>query len=110
MGKKSRGPKIPQVRARTRPDVDQDQLQQRPPAPRPTVPAVPRGNQRWDSLAALSSTVEQVRSLEARRDRQALQARSQGATWTDIAAALGVSPQAVQQRYGKRASTPPDGR
>lgn len=93
-------------RARTRPDVAPTQLQQSPPPPRPTVPAVPAGNQRWDTLAALASTAEQIRSLEARRDRQARQARSQHATWTDIGAALGVTPQAAQQRY----SRPPDGR
>ena len=61
-----------------------------------------RGNNRWDALDALTKTAETERSIQARRDRQVIAARQTGATWTSIAQVLGVSPQAVQKRYGPR--------
>lgn len=67
-----------------------------------TVAKTARGNNRWDALAQLQETAELERSVQARRHRQVLAARRAGASWTSIAQLLGVSPQAVQKRYGRQ--------
>lgn len=108
MGKRARDTRRTAERARAQevaPASAAAQHQQRPPASRSTVPRVPRGNARWDALSALATTVEQIESLEARRDRQVLDARSKGASWVDCGMALGVSAQAVQQRFSKPSHT-----
>jgi hypothetical protein len=63
--------------------------------------ALVAGNNRTDALEQLRQTVEREASMARRRDRHVRAARSAGATWTSIALVLGVSPQAVQQRYGR---------
>jgi hypothetical protein len=63
--------------------------------PRPVDPLA-------ESLQALEKGRELERSILARRAVQVGAARDAGASWTSIARALGVSPQAVQQRYGSR--------
>lgn len=63
-----------------------------------------RGNNRVAALGLLATTAQLERSVAHRRDRQVRAARKAGATWTDISRVLGVSPQAVQQRYGKPVS------
>jgi hypothetical protein len=59
------------------------------------------GNRRWDALEQLRVTADQERELQERRHRHVMAARKLGASWVDIARVLGVSPQAVQQRYGR---------
>lgn len=59
-----------------------------------------RGNNRWDALDQVKGTAETLRSVTRRLDRQVLAARAAGATWVDLGRVLGVSPQAVQQKYG----------
>jgi hypothetical protein len=39
--------------------------------------------------------------LQGRIDTMVQRCREGGATWVELAAALGVSPQAVQKRYGR---------
>lgn len=43
----------------------------------------------------------QVDTLQAEIRSAALEARSNGTSWREIGAALGFSPQAAQQRFGK---------
>ncbi|PRX97964.1 hypothetical protein [Allonocardiopsis opalescens] len=52
-----------------------------------------------DGLRAVASLRALVDSLELRQVEQALRA---GETWSSIAAALGVTRQAVHKKYGKR--------
>jgi hypothetical protein len=61
-----------------------------------------RGNNRWDAIRSLEQTVALERDVARRRSRQVRAARAAGASWTELARVLGVSPQAVQQRYGKQ--------
>lgn len=52
-----------------------------------------------EQLARLESLVRRERLVQIERDRHVRAARLLGATWTELADVLGVSPQAVQQRY-----------
>ncbi|TDQ53417.1 hypothetical protein [Actinorugispora endophytica] len=49
-----------------------------------------------DATARLRAELERVEAVQVRR------ARVQGATWAEIAAALGVSKQAAHKKYGGR--------
>jgi len=51
------------------------------------------------SVASVRRLAEQLESLHVDR------ARDQGWSWSQIAAALGVSKQAVHQKHGRRADT-----
>lgn len=51
-------------------------------------------------LERLAGLVAERDRLGVHRDELVSQGRSQGLTWTQLASALGVSPQAVQKRYG----------
>jgi hypothetical protein len=69
--------------------------------PPPSAPVV-------EAISTLDSTLGELRRAVNRRDalersihRSVLRARSSGATWTAIARVLGVSPQAVQKRWGR---------
>lgn len=53
-----------------------------------------------DPLAALRATSHATAELERITTVQVRRARNQGASWTQIAAALGVSKQAVHKKYG----------
>lgn len=52
-----------------------------------------------DALAELTDAVEQLTALTAHRDLLVDRARTAGATWAEIAAALGVTVQAAHKRY-----------
>jgi hypothetical protein len=54
------------------------------------------------------SAIKELKSIVTDAEREAVfSAREQGATWDDIAATLGVTRQAVQQRFGHmNGSTP----
>ena len=58
-----------------------------------------------DRLAMVQS---QIRCLEAELPSLVAEARSQGESWPAIARRLGVSKQAVQQRYGRKPATVAD--
>lgn len=51
-------------------------------------------------LERLGQVVEERDRLGASVVELVRQGRSQGLTWTQLGAALGVTPQAVQKRYG----------
>lgn len=70
-------------------------------APDP-VPALRDQLDRWDALAAVQKTAQSERMVRVRLDRSVIAARRQGVTWVELGQALGVSPQAVQKRYGAR--------
>ena len=53
-------------------------------------------------LAALEAVVETRRHLDAVERAAVEAAREKGATWEDIAEALGVSRQAIYQKYRQR--------
>ncbi|MCX5207111.1 hypothetical protein OG897_37615 [Streptomyces sp. NBC_00237] len=55
-----------------------------------------------DPVAGLSATVEVRREMERLEAVLVRRARTQGRTWADIAAALGISKQAVHKKYGGR--------
>lgn len=55
-----------------------------------------------EARAQLEAATEQLRTSQAEFDRAVIDARTHGATWTALASILGVTPQAVQQRYGRR--------
>ncbi|RBM08086.1 hypothetical protein [Streptomyces sp. PT12] len=55
-----------------------------------------------DPLAALRAISELRQRLEREEAVLVRRARNDGATWTRIAAALGVSKQAVHKKYGGR--------
>ena len=56
----------------------------------------------WDKfpLAALSAQCELQHCVAELERLAVMKARELGASWTDLADSLGVSRQAVQQRYG----------
>lgn len=61
---------------------------------------VPRlGTPREAALADLADTAARLRELLVVRDQQLDAARALGASWGDLGRALGVSPQAAQQRH-----------
>lgn len=66
------------------------------PAPAP----VPVLNSRWDALMSLEGLASEARQAAAERDRGVAVARAAGATWVEVADALGVTRQAARQRYG----------
>lgn len=53
-----------------------------------------------DALTALASTANAMSELERLATVAVRRARNQGASWTQIAAAMGVSKQAVHKKYG----------
>lgn len=55
-----------------------------------------------DARAALAATAEARRELERLEAVLVRRARTQGSAWSEIAAALGVSKQAVHKKYGGR--------
>ena len=55
-----------------------------------------------DPLEELAGYVADRRELEALIAESIAAARASGVTWTALARTLGVSPQAVQKRYGDR--------
>lgn len=57
-----------------------------------------------DPLAALIEIADARGALEAEAEIQVRRARHQGHSWHLIAAALGVSRQAVHKKYGGRGS------
>lgn len=56
-------------------------------------------------VAMLADLNRQRRELDARIGDSVRAARAGGATWTALAGALGVSPQAVQKRFGSTSTT-----
>jgi hypothetical protein len=52
-------------------------------------------------LEELAEMVAERRELDAAIARTVAAARAAGETWPALARVLGVSPQAVQQRYGR---------
>jgi hypothetical protein len=54
------------------------------------------------TLAALASTTKVISEMERIRAVLVRRARTEGATWAQIAAALEVSKQAVHKKYGGR--------
>lgn len=51
-------------------------------------------------LAKIRSAIAERDRSTKRLDRQVLQAREKGATWTEIGYALGITAQGAQKRYG----------
>lgn len=68
------------------------------------VPPPPPSRSTVGSVDNLHALVRQRRLLDQRLAQAVMDARDAGATWTSLARALGVSPQAVQKRYAKRAT------
>lgn len=62
--------------------------------------ALVRATDSDDPLAALRATSHATGELERVTTVLVRRARNQGASWTQIAAALGVSKQAVHKKYG----------
>lgn len=64
--------------------------------------ALVRRAEMWDRfpLAALTAQAELQACLSQLEAEAVKKARSLGASWTDVADALGLTRQAVQQRYG----------
>jgi len=52
-------------------------------------------------LERLACLVQERDRLGAHQDELVRQGRSQGLTWGQLATSLGVTPQAVQKRYGR---------
>ena len=50
-------------------------------------------------LVCIAALAEQIRELTSAQDLAVTRARTSGATWAEIARALGCSPQAANQRY-----------
>jgi hypothetical protein len=83
----------------------ENQQREAPAEIRPAPPARPArvggGNNRWDALQALLEAARAEAAAAAARDRAVRRARAAGASWVDIGAALGCTPQAAGQRYGR---------
>lgn len=61
---------------------------------------VARVNARRDEvLAELAEVTGRLGELQARQDALVARARAAGASWAQVADALGVSPQAAHKRY-----------
>ncbi len=56
-----------------------------------------------DPLGALRAAAAVTAEMERRQSALVRRARVRGATWAQIAEALGVSKQAVHKKYGRRA-------
>lgn len=56
-------------------------------------------DQTEDALAALADVTGQLGALHARQDALVARARADGASWAQVAEALGVSAQAAHKRY-----------
>ena len=56
------------------------------------------------TLFAISATGARIKQAEYERASLVRTARRHGASWAQIARALGVSPQAASKRFGRRAS------
>lgn len=56
-----------------------------------------------DALGALRAAAAVTSEMERRQAVLVRRARVRGATWAQIAEALGVSKQAVHKKYGRRA-------
>lgn len=85
--------------ARVRPGLA-DPRQPRPPATsssQPPAAGVPADH----VLDLLSLLADDQRALDRRWHQLVSQGRSSGCTWTQLAQALGVSPQSVQQRAAR---------
>jgi hypothetical protein len=57
-------------------------------------------------LDRLRANAQLTRAAAALERELVASARREGATWQQIADALGMSRQSAQQRFGRRASTP----
>ena len=57
------------------------------------------GNVRHDALVRLEKAERDYQHAWAIRERGLVAAREAGASWVDLASVLGLSPQAVQQRF-----------
>jgi hypothetical protein len=57
-------------------------------------------------LRQVARAIQAERRAIADRDAVVRVARMQGATWAELAEVLGVTPQAVQKRYGRGATLP----
>lgn len=62
---------------------------------------------RIEALQQLRAVVAKQRKLADRRDQLVHRARNNGATWSIIAKSLGVTQQAVSERYGPSKKRPP---
>lgn len=99
MGKKSRLLNRAARQAAVEPTLGNHSV---PPAAPPGADYAGAGNLRSDALDALARCAARERRIQVERDRLVLSARRRGASWTDIARVLGVTPQAVGKRYGGR--------
>lgn len=64
--------------------------------------ALTRATRNEETLVALAATAEVMSEMEGVQAVLVRRARNEGATWAQIAAVLGVSKQAVHQKYGGR--------
>ena len=64
--------------------------------------ALTRATRNEETLVALAATAEVMSEMEGVQAVLVRRARNEGATWAQIAAALGVSKQAVHKKYGGR--------
>lgn len=63
-----------------------------------------------DALAKTASAVTRVRDAERELEASVARALHWGATWAEVAAALGVSPQAAHKRFRRVRYDPTSGR
>ncbi len=61
------------------------------------------GELRQTALGRLAVAQEELDQAKLNLDRKVLEAREVGATWSEVGAALGMSQQAANQRWGKKA-------
>jgi hypothetical protein len=70
-------------------------------AARPPRKSIPQIGREVHGLQALQYMKNQRDQIEHNMQLHVVKARKGGFTWPQIGAALGVSPQAVQRKYGK---------